>query len=267
MTQSDTTQAYAILDHPRVLQYLFHPRADFGMRPPAENRQDFMIPVDETVQVGASFHSVSNAAPVILFFRGNGEIVSDYDDLGGVFNQAGLNFFVADYRGYGSSGGTPAVSTMIRDCHAIFDFVKSFMAQKKMTGQLCVMGRSLGSASALELAAKREKEFDCLVIESGFAWIKPLLETLGIFLEKNPDLPRGLENVDKIKNFSNPCLVIHAQFDHIIPFTDGQALHDACGSKNKTLLQIPGANHNDIFLRGMDLYLENLKKILLTLRS
>ncbi|MBU1195005.1 MAG: lysophospholipase [Proteobacteria bacterium] len=267
MTQSDTTQAYAILDHPRVLQYLFHPRADFGMRPPAENRQDFMIPVDETVQVGASFHSVSNAAPVILFFHGNGEIVSDYDDLGGVFNQAGLNFFVADYRGYGSSGGTPAVSTMIRDCHAIFDFVKSFMAQKKMTGQLCVMGRSLGSASALELAAKREKEFDCLVIESGFAWIKPLLETLGIFLEKNPDLPRGLENVDKIKNFSNPCLVIHAQFDHIIPFTDGQALHDACGSKNKTLLQIPGANHNDIFLRGMDLYLENLKKILLTLRS
>jgi fermentation-respiration switch protein FrsA (DUF1100 family) len=58
------------------------------------------------------------------------------------------------------------------------------------------------------------------------------------------------ENIDKIKTFSKPCLVIHAQFDHIIPFSDGQALFDACASSDKMLLEIKGANHNDIFLRG-----------------
>lgn len=261
MTISDKKQDYSILDHPRVLQYLFHPRSDFGGRAAEQTREDFMIPVDENIQVGASFHFVSKEAPVILFFHGNGEIVSDYDDLGMVFNQVGLNFLVVDYRGYGSSGGSPTVTSMIQDSHAIFDFVKAFISRKNLTGRLCVMGRSLGSASALELAEKREKGFDCLVVESGFALIKPLLETLGVFLEDIMTLPQGLENVDKIKKFSKPCLVIHAQYDHIIPFADGQALYDACSSENKQLLQIKGANHNDIFLRGMDLYLENLKNI------
>jgi len=74
---------------------------------------------------------------------------------------------------------------------------------------------------------------------------------------------QGFENVDKIRTFLKPCLVIHAQFDHIIPFSEGQALFDACGSKDKTLLEIKGANHNDIFLRGMGPYLEHIKKICL----
>ncbi|MCK4768028.1 MAG: alpha/beta hydrolase, partial [Desulfobacula sp.] len=146
----------------------------------------------------------------------------------------------------------------------VFDFVLAYMSNMKLTGSLCVMGRSLGSASAIELCATRANDFKCLIIESGFAWAAPLLQKLGI----NPQIigfkeEQGFENIDKIKTFSKPCLVIHAQFDHIIPFSDGQALFDACASSDKTLLEIKGANHNDIFMRGMGQYLEHIKKICL----
>jgi len=252
----------SVLDQPQVLKRLFHPRKEDRFRQKKDNREDIMIPVDDGILIGASFHRMGTQAPVILFFHGNGEIVSDYDDLGSVFNAAGMNFMVVDYRGYGKSNSTPSVTAMIKDCHEIFDFVLSYMLNHKLKGPLCVMGRSLGSASAIELGATRADDFNCLIIESGFALISPLLQTLGVdphaigFIEQ-----QGNENIDKIRTFSKPCLMIHAQFDHIIPFSEGQALFDACGSKEKTLLEIKGANHNDIFFIGMHKYLEQMKII------
>jgi len=259
-----STKNFSVLDQPQVVRYLFHPRLEDGMRQIKNNRDDMMIPVDDGIQVGASFHLAKKDAPVILFFHGNGEIVSDYDDFGCLYNDIGINLFAVDYRGYGRSTGSPSVSSMMKDCVMIFDFVLAYMSNMKLTGPLCVMGRSLGSASAIELCAARADDFKCLMIESGFAWAAPLLLKLGI----NPQAigfkeEQGFENVDKIRTFLKPCLVIHAQFDHIIPFSEGQALFDACGSKDKTLLEIKGANHNDIFLRGMGPYLEHIKKICL----
>lgn len=255
------TRDYDVLDQPEILGHLFHPRAQSSGRFQDPKRRDIKIPMSDGIEIGASFHFSGLDNPVLLFFHGNGEIVSDYDDLGGVFVGRGINFFVVDYRGYGESGGHPSVSSMLVDCHDVFDFVVHFMAKEKLNGALCVMGRSLGSASALELAAARRDAFNCLIIESGFAKAGPLLGTLGVPKGTPLALAPGLENIEKIKTFVNPCLVIHAEYDHIIPFSDGKALYDACGSKHKTLLEIKGANHNDIFLKGMQPYLENLEKI------
>ncbi|MBU0969259.1 MAG: lysophospholipase [Proteobacteria bacterium] len=252
---------YAILDQPAVLQYLFHPRKEMPGRLPDRGREDVMIPLDPHVSVGASLHFRHKDAPVILFFHGNGEIVSDYDGLGGYFLETGVNFFVADYRGYGRSSGAPTFSSMMADCHSVLDFLLSYMKQKQMTGPVCIMGRSLGSAPAMELGACGGHDIHSLIIESGFAVAAPLLRTLGL----DPDSmgfkrEKGFENLDKIKGITRPCLIIHAQFDHIIPFSEGKALYDACPSDTKFLLEIKGANHNDIFSHGLTPYLEQVKK-------
>lgn len=253
---------YDILDQPQILNRLFHPRPQIGGRPSHPGRRDIMIPVDDNVHIGASLHLARPEDPVILFFHGNGEIASDYDDLGQLFTRAGLNFFVVDYRGYGLSTGQPSVSAMMADCQTIADFTSDFLVDSQLTGPLCIMGRSLGSASAIELAINQRIQFRCLIVESGFAWISPLLRILGIDSESLGLKKQGqFENVDKIKQVLSPCLIIHAEYDHIIPYSDGQALFDACQSKEKKLLKIKNANHNDIFLRGMDLYLSHVKDI------
>ena len=254
---------YAILDQPEVLQYLFHPRPEYGLPPGDESYDDVLIPVaDEDIKIGARFHMAAPTNVNILFFHGNGEIVSDYNELGTVYNQLGLNFLAVDYRGYGRSTGRPTVSAMMQDCHLIFDFVIDWLRTKQFTGQVVVMGRSLGSASALELAATRESEFDGLIIESGFAYAGPLLKLLGIDIDALGFIEaEGFGNAQKIVNFNKPILIIHAENDHIIPFADGQALFEAAQSETKTLLTIPGANHNDIFMRGLKPYLEAIQDI------
>jgi hypothetical protein len=188
--------------------------------------------------------------------------VADYDDLGPIYNRMGINLLAVDYRGYGRSGGEPTVSSMMGDCHKIYDFTRKWLNDNGYGGSFIVMGRSLGSASALELASAYEAGIDGLIIESGFALAGPLLELLGIDPRSfNFTESKGFRNIDKIKQFHKPVLIIHGEFDHIIPYSDALKLYEESPSKDKTLLKIPGANHNDIFSRGLREYMSAIKSL------
>ena len=205
---------------------------------------------------------VRESSPNILFFHGNGEIVADYDEMGPMYNGMGINFLPVDYRGYGRSTGKPTVTAMMRDCHTIFDYVREWLKKERFTGPFILMGRSLGSASVLELASHYQPHTDGLIVESGFSHAGPLLQLLGIDLASlGFSEEEGFRNIDKIRTFDNPTLIIHAEYDHIIPFSDGQDLYDASPALDKTLLKIPGANHNDIFARGLSDYMGEVKRL------
>lgn len=254
-------RAYARLDRPEILTQLFHPRPE-AQTAGGPIGEDLLIPVADQVVVGARFHGIDTAGPTVLFFHGNGEIVSDYDDLAPVYTKTGINFLPVDYRGYGRSTGRPSVSAMMTDCHVIFDFTVQWLRDHGCQGPLVVMGRSLGSASALEIAFHHQDRVDALIVESGFAFMTPLLRRLGVdpeafhFKEENE-----LSNLYKIGYVDRPTLIIHAEHDHIIPFSDGKALFDASPSPDKTFLKISGANHNDIFMRGLSEYMAAVKRL------
>lgn len=255
MTDNATTD-YSLLDRPEVLMNLFHPRPEWGELQGRTAAVERLIPVAEGVVIGGRFHMVANTAANILFFHGNGEIAADYDDLGPVYNRMEINFLAVDYRGYGRSTGRPTVTGMMQDCHAIYRDVRRWLKDNGYTGPFVVMGRSLGSASVVELAAGYPSEIDGLIVESGFAYAEPLLRLLGVdvrglgFREE-----AGFRNVDKVRAYARPTLIIHAEYDHIIPFSDGQAMYDASPAPQKKLVKIPGANHNDIFARGFHQYM------------
>ena len=246
---------------PEILMFLFHPRSEYGESPPP-GATDVLIPSEDNVVIGGRFHMGDRAAPNILYFHGNGEIVADYDDMGPLYNRMGINFLPVDYRGYGRSSGQPTITGMMRDSHMIFDFTRKWLKENGHTGPFIAMGRSLGSASVLELVSHYRNEIDGLIVESGFAHAGPLLRLLGV----NPEAfgfkeEKGFRNLEKIREYDRPTLVIHAERDHIIPFSDGQALYEASPAPEKTLLRIPGANHNDIFVRGLSEYMAAVKEL------
>jgi fermentation-respiration switch protein FrsA (DUF1100 family) len=151
---------------------------------------------------------------------------------------------------------------MMNDCHMVLEYTESWLAHKCYNGPLIVMGRSLGSAPALELAYRQEKRLGGLIVESGFARLAPLLTLLGINLSRiNYSDENRVGNIGKIGSWNKPVLIIHAEFDHIIPFSEGKALFEGCPSSEKDLLMIPSANHNDIFMKGMPQYMGAVKKL------
>jgi fermentation-respiration switch protein FrsA (DUF1100 family) len=70
---------------------------------------------------------------------------------------------------------------------------------------------------------------------------------------------KGFRKLEKIRSWDKMTLIIHAEFDDFFPFSEAQILYDACPSPHKTLLKIPGANHNDIFMRGFEAYMKAVK--------
>jgi len=249
---------YSFLDRPEILSMVFHPRPDTEPLP-AEG-EDLYIPVETETTLMARVHQGPDQGAAILFFHGNGEIVSDYDQLGPIYTQMGMTFIPVDYRGYGRSSGSPSIDGMMRDSHAVFDFVRSWLKDRGHTGPILVMGRSLGSAPALELAATRQQEFQALIVESGFAYTMPLLRLLGLDVQAlGLDEGKGMDNLDKMALIHIPCLIMHAEFDHIIPISDAKVLYETCPSAEKTFVQIPKANHNDIFIRDLKAYMQAVR--------
>ncbi len=255
---------YSLFDRPEILNFLFHPRKENSI--PPDGYEEILIPVEEDIEIGARIYPVDNSAPMILFFHGNGEIVADYADIAQLYLKIGINFFPVDYRGYGRSTGTPTVSGMMKDSRVIFEYVKQWLNDNAYTGPFIVMGRSLGSASALEIASYFKDYFDGMIIESGFAFITPLLRLLGINADSAGISEEiGFRNLEKISTFDKPTLIIHAEYDHIIPFSDGQALFDASPSADKQMLEIKGADHNTVFFHGIENYLQAVIQLIRSL--
>ncbi|MEJ5359333.1 MAG: alpha/beta fold hydrolase [Desulfobacterales bacterium] len=254
---------FSALDRPEVVRFLFHPRRDPGGPSPATDPPsipglvEVLLPVDDGVEVGARFHLGARCYPNILLFHGNGEIAADYDELGPIYHRLGINFLVFDYRGYGRSSGGPTATAMMRDSHVLFARAEQWLRYRSFSGPLIVMGRSLGSASAIELADTYPDRIAALIVESGFAFASPLLRRLGIdpaaigFEEET-----AFRHIEKIGRWQKPLLVIHAEHDHIIPFADGRALYEASPAACKRLLAIPGADHNTILAVGFAAYFE-----------
>jgi len=214
--------------------------------PPPPGTVDVTVPVAEGVEIGCRFYPGDPSGPNILYFHGNGETVPDYDDVAPLFTKLGMNVFVADYRGYGFSTGSPSFPTMLSDAHLI---LAAFM--KVCEGKRFVMGRSMGGHSAVELAAHHPDELKGVILESSAPFITRLLEDL------EPAKAAELEqrHLEKIRAITIPTLAIHGEGDELIPIERAVAFQESLTTPQKRLERIPNAGHNDILWVGMDQYL------------
>jgi alpha-beta hydrolase superfamily lysophospholipase len=257
----DFEKGLALWDHPEIVYRLFFPRQESAGEPNPLNAKNHFIKVVDNIAIGCRFYPVRNDAPNILYFHGNGETVPDYDYVAPVYQKKGLNLFVTDYRGYGMSNGSPTSGSMIRDTHPIFQGFIAFLQSLNYTGDLFVMGRSLGSAPAIEVAYRYQQQIKGLIIESGFASGQNQLKRLGVsHLFRDVKDPIGFGNDLKIKEITIPTLIIHGEGDEIIPATEGRALYALSGAKEKYSLFIPNAGHNDIMMRGLDAYMGAIER-------
>jgi alpha-beta hydrolase superfamily lysophospholipase len=217
------------------------------------------IEVEKGIKIGCGFWAKSKECPTILYFHGNGETVVDYDWLAQLYIKRGVNLFVADYRGYGVSTGKPTVTNLLRDCHAIFQGFKKFLKEEGHRADYFIMGRSLGSIPAVELAYHYQDQFRGLIIESGSANNFHRLWTYLEASERETQLGGKFLNKEKMRSILIPTCIIHGEYDEIIPVQEGLELYQKSGAANKDILVISGAGHNDLMMTGHDQYFEKIE--------
>ena len=248
------------LDRPEITQLLFHP-IKVAKNTPPPGAIDIEAQVEGTITLACRLFSHSTTAPTLIFFHGNGEIIPDYDEIGPYYLQHGMNFLVTEFRGYGWSEGTPLTSSLLPDSNALFVQLQRWLSDHGYTGALFVMGRSLGSACAIDVAVNHSSAISGLIIESGFAKTLPLAKVLGVDLEQmGITEEQTFNNSSKIEQFTKPTFILHGQYDQLIPLWQAETLHAACGAKSKELQVVPGADHNSLIAVAGQLYFQAIQK-------
>ena len=255
---------YSLLDRDDISSTMFHAR--FGdWLPPLDGASDHIVsvggpPSNGGTWISCRFFPYDKSSPSILYFHGNGEVVSDYNNMYRHSRQYGINIFAAEYRGYGASYGTPTFSNMLSDAHDIYDYFRNFLLAQGYVDKLFVMGRSMGASPALELASHYQESFKGIIIESGSGgvngwdrWIRP---------SDDPGAWNRMTvlHMEKLKSITLPLLTIHGEVDDIIPLSRAIELQEAVSSHPKELIVIPKAGHNTMFVVGMNKYMESLSK-------
>ena len=251
---------YSQIDQSPLINFLFYPRKDFTPSP--QGAFDLFVPVDLGISISTRFYEKNKDWPWILYFHGNGEVVSDYNDIAPLYHGKGINLVVADYRGYGASDGSPTFSHLIGDGRKVLGKVGEELAKRGLRQGLWVMGRSMGSVAALDLAHHFPEKMRGMIIESGFASVTRLIKHLGL-PSRGIDLePIEQERIGMIRKISVPTLIIHGEYDDLVPLQEAKDLFAYLGGKEKRLVIIPKADHNSVMFYGMEKYFESIKEFM-----
>lgn len=179
--------------------------------------------------------------PTLLYSHGNAEDLADSKAIYDAFHASGLGVIAYDYPGYGLSTGTPDEASTQRAIMAIW---KHLTASGIPPSSIIITGRSVGGGPSVWLASQTEP--------AGLILISPFKSTFTTAFDLPfPLFPRDrFPNLNRIRSFDRPLLVIHGEDDEVIPVSHGRKLVDACASADRKFLGIPYARHNDLFEIG-----------------
>jgi uncharacterized protein len=178
--------------------------------------------------------------PAVLYFGGRSEEVSWVArDAGRMF--PGMTVLAMNYRGYGDSHGSPAERTMVEDGQRLFDWLTEHRSVQP--SRIAVVGRSLGSGVAMQVAAQRPVAAVALITpyDSVLALAKRRFRSMPISLV----LRHRFESDRIAAHITAPVLVLRAAVDNVVPHSHTDMLVSKLGVA-PTDVTIPDSDHRTI---------------------
>lgn len=189
----------------------------------------------------------------LLYFGGNAEAVAwSAPELASTLPEYTL--YLLNYRGYGGSSGKPSEAAIYSDALSVWDTVAP------RHSSVAIMGRSLGSAVATQVAANRPVKKLVLVT--------PFDSVLAIAQGQFPIYPIGMllkdhhDSLARVSSISADTLIMVAEKDEVIAAARSQSLVDAFAPSQLTTNRIDGAGHNTV--SDFQAYYHAIKQFLLS---
>jgi pimeloyl-ACP methyl ester carboxylesterase len=223
-----------------LLMYLAQDSLIFHPQPLAESRRVALAnrPGVESLFIdaadGVRLHAWHvKGHPLVLYFGGNAEEVSwMLDDA--ARRAPGVGWLLVDYRGYGSSAGSPSEKALVSDALQWYDRFKG-------VERIYVFGRSLGSGVAVQVAA--ERPVAGVILVAPFDSLAEVAKRHYPFLPVDWLLKHRFDSIALAPKMKAPLLCIVASHDEIIPAQHARRLHEVWGGP-KQWVGLEGAGHN-----------------------
>jgi pimeloyl-ACP methyl ester carboxylesterase len=171
----------------------------------------------------------------LLYFGGNAEDVSgSLDGLAEAFPEHAL--YLLHYPGYGGAPGRPTEAALVADALALFDRIAADHPR------VTVIGRSLGSGVAVQVAAARPATR--LVLVTPYDSLHDIAARRFPFVPVRWLLLDTFDSARHVAKLTVPTLVIAAGNDRVIPRASTEQLLGRFAGGVATLAVLPGADHN-----------------------
>jgi fermentation-respiration switch protein FrsA (DUF1100 family) len=177
----------------------------------------------------------------ILYLHGaSGNVgTRGYNEAWARFRRMGLGVLAVDYRGFGESAGAPSEAGLYADSDAAYAYLTG--ARGVSPGRIVIYGYSLGSAVAIDLAARVPAAG--LIVEGAFLSVPARGAELYPFLPVDWLARNRFASVDKIARVVMPKLFVHARQDTEVPMAHGRRLFELARGP-KTFQAVAGGHAN-----------------------
>jgi len=231
-----------------VEQLLIYPQSVAPFVPQYEEAggRQVWIKSENNHRLDARYFAHPNPQAVVLYCHGNIGTVDKWAILAGRLSQLHrISILVFDYRGYGRSSGIAHEQGIFQDAEA----ARNWLANENgiHPSEVVLMGRSLGGAVAVDLAANGGARG--LILESTFSSLPDVAQRHAAWLLPNLNMTQRMNSVEKIKRYSGPVFQSHGDADRLIPLTVGKELFAAAPGP-KRFIVVPDSTHNDDHIRN-----------------
>lgn len=178
-----------------------------------------------------------------------------------ILNNLDMNCLIVGYRGYGHSEGTPSEEGLKLDGEAVlryaFDQSNDIVKLHINPNQIFVLGRSLGGAVAIHVAANLQLPVKGYIIENTFSSmgdlvdiLYPIIKPLRKFLLKSK-----WDSKSVVGNIKYPVLFCKSEKDELIPSQQMETLfNETKSAKFKDYYVIKNGTHNEGYLHDGEGY-------------
>jgi len=221
--------------------------------------EDVTLNTGDGIKLHGWYIPAEPAERVLLFFHGNAGNMSHRGESVKIFHRLGLNIFIIDYRGYGSSTGKPDEQGLYQDADAAWRYLtkeKGFA-----NNQILIFGRSLGGIVAARLAASVEA--GAVILESTLSSARDFAKTAFPILSKLVFTRYQFNTAKHIQQVNYPVLVLHSPDDELIPFHLGETIFQSA-HEPKHFVRMQG-DHSNGFLQSQPQYEQEIGNWLQTL--
>lgn len=179
--------------------------------------------------------------PTILYFHGNAGEIGDRPLRFNYYHARGFGVAYLSYRGFGGSSGSPSEAGFIADANAAYDWL---VAKGVEPGRIALLGESLGSGVAVQLAAKRE--VGAVALEAPYTSTVDVAAKIYWWLPVHALMKDQFKSIDFIAAVVAPLFIIHGDQDALIPVEFGRRLF-AAANQPKELEVVQGFGHEVLF--------------------
>lgn len=216
--------------------------------------EELVLETKDGAKLNALHFKRPNPKGLILYFHGNAGDLSRWGEITAYFDRFNYEVLVMDYRTYGKSTGKLDEAKLYEDAELFYTKALSLVSEEK----LVVYGRSLGCTFATSVAANHNPSQ--LILETPFYGLEALVK------EKYPILP--LQSLLKyqfpsfqfVPRITCVTTIIHGTEDTVVPYVNGEKLHQEFDEGQSQFITVVGGDHNDLV--NFETYHSTMKRLL-----